>query len=182
METGKIKRQNDIKRSKVSLKGPCCGWMPLQKGFFDHQRIFGSISDFEVSPPDLLPFLWPWVVIPFPAGAQSRFLLGTVSPGRDTVSHTALTQGSTTGLSAQEHLGMHHSHPCLALSPLWILKTPFSEQSPIAPGTQGLFKVTLYTAFPTPRSEKKTFYNGRTATCGGNLPWPGAGELAEGFV
>lgn len=70
----------------------------------------GSISNFGVSSPELLSLsLRPWVMIPLLAGAQGRFLLGTASPGRYTVNHTAPTQGSIPGRSAQERLGMHHS-------------------------------------------------------------------------
>ena len=123
--------------------------------------------------------LWPWVVIPLPTRAQSRFLLGTVSPGRYTVSPTAHIQGSTMGVSAQEHLAMHHSELCLAHFLLLTLKSSFPEHIPIAPGTQGLLKVTLYTAFLTPGSEKKMLYNGRTAMCGEGLPVSTAGQGSQ---
>lgn len=61
------------------------------------------------------------------------------------------------------------------LPSLWTLKSSFPDHTSIASGTQGLLKVTLYTAFLTPGSEKKTLYNGKTAMCGGALPVSTAG-------
>lgn len=85
---------------------------------FGRERVFGTISKFRVSSPELLPLSSrPCVAIPLSAGVQSRFLLGAASPEKHVVSHTAPTQGSITRLSAQEHLRMHCSEQVLALSP-----------------------------------------------------------------
>lgn len=76
---------------------------------------------------------------------------------------------------------MHHSQQHLALFPLDSrLSSP--DHTPIASSTQGLPKVTPYTASLTPGSEKKMLYQGRTAMCVGALPSNTAGQDLGSWV